>query len=44
MPLTDAAGTVGTCPSTGNGSDPHADRRLLIDSTLGTTSRVPGAA
>jgi hypothetical protein len=44
MPLTDAAGTVGTRPSTGHGSDPHADRRVLIDGKLGTTSRVPGVA
>jgi hypothetical protein len=42
MPLTDAAATVGTRPSTGDGSDPQADRRLLIDGEVVTTSRVSG--
>jgi hypothetical protein len=44
MPLTDAAGTVGTHPSTADASDPHADRRLLIDGELVTTNRVLGVA
>ncbi len=41
MPLQDAATvTVGGNPSTNGGSEPAADRRLLIDGQLVATSRV----
>jgi aldehyde dehydrogenase (NAD+) len=41
MPLQDAVTvTVGGSPSTNGGSQPAADRRLLIDGQLVTTSRV----
>lgn len=41
MPLQDAATTtVGDSPSADDGSEPHADRRLLIDGRLVSADRV----
>ena len=40
MPSQDAAATVGDSPSTDSGSEPKADRRLLIDGRLVTAARV----
>jgi hypothetical protein len=39
MPSRDAAPTVGDTPSTDGGSEPSADRRLLIDGRLVTSDR-----